>query len=186
MGLTKKRYPGSKATQEWTTRTNPLGLENDNGAGGPPSAKEAACLQEKPPTEGKQHPEVPDAGIPDAKAGDMSCQSLFPKDVIRTIRGRTTRLNLEKQMRHIPGSPYYQEGKSILTISLQEVQELVNQSAGTGQFLNPDFTKERVDFGKPIGIHVDPDNGIRQPTTIALIHYSKSGTHIVPAEPREK
>ena len=69
-------------------------------------------------------------------------------------------------------------------ISLKEAQELINQFAGTGQFLNQDFTKERVDFGREIGMHYDPDDGTRLKTTMALIHYSKNGTHIVPAEPR--
>ena len=54
--------------------------------------------------------------------------------------------------------------------------------SGTGQPLGPN--KERVDFGKPIGRYVDGTTGKSYPTTMGIIHYSKSGAHIVPTKPK--
>lgn len=48
------------------------------------------------------------------------------------------------------------------------------------------YIMERVDFGKTIGNYVDPDTGTKYPTTVGIIHYSKSGTHIVSARPKEE
>ncbi len=86
-----------------------------------------------------------------------------------------------KQGKHIPGHNNYQEGKSILTVSLEEAQELVTKYSGHGDPVSDN--KERVNFGKIIGIFVDQNTGEKKPTTVGMIHYSKNGTHIVPAEP---
>lgn len=102
----------------------------------------------------------------------------------RIVNGLPTKLNIEKQGKHIPGSSSYIPGRSILEVSAGEAQELVNRYAGTGQFIGPEKTKERIDFGRPIGMYVDPRTGRREPTTIGIVHYSKNGTHIVPAAPK--
>ncbi|MDU5634688.1 polymorphic toxin type 50 domain-containing protein [Kluyvera cryocrescens] len=44
-------------------------------------------------------------------------------------------------------------------------------------------SKERIDFGKPIGNFVDRDTGLSVPTTKGIVHYGKDGAHIVPARP---
>ena len=89
-----------------------------------------------------------------------------------------------KQGKHIPGHKNYQSGKSILTISMSEAQRLVSQYSGKGTPVSPN--KERVDFGHVIGQFVDPKTGDSMDTTVGIIHYSQSGTHIVPAMPRKK
>ena len=71
-------------------------------------------------------------------------------------------------------------GKSPLTH--KDPQALLDKHAGTGDPVGavprgePGF-KERVDFGEVIG----SVNG--EPTTKGIIHYSKTGAHIVPARP---
>ena len=74
------------------------------------------------------------------------------------------------------------EGKSYLTISREEAQELVNKYAGQGQI---NFNRkgiwdkrEIIDTDKKIGIVVSK-NG-KFDTNSFKIHYSKTGTHIVP------
>ena len=95
----------------------------------------------------------------------------------------TKSLNKDKQGKHIPSHKNYKPGKSFLTISMNEVQSFVNTYSGKGNPIGNN--KERVDFGKVIGKYIDPDTGKSYDTTIGIIHYSKTGTHIVPARPKE-
>ena len=74
------------------------------------------------------------------------------------------------------------KGKSILYISAEEAQELLNEFAGKGQMKG--LCKEVVDFGKVIGEDVDEVTGVGTPTTRGTIHYGKKGAHIVPTEPK--
>ena len=90
-------------------------------------------------------------------------------------------LNEDKQGKHIPGHPNYQSGKSRLTISMSEATELVKQFSGKGEPVSQN--KERVDFGRTIGVYRDSKTGEEAETTVGIIHYSKSGAHIVPARP---
>ncbi|WP_280157295.1 polymorphic toxin type 50 domain-containing protein [Virgibacillus chiguensis] len=46
--------------------------------------------------------------------------------------------------------------------------------------------KERVDFDQVIGKYYNMDTGKYTNTTRGMIHYSKSGAHIVPSEPLRK
>jgi len=101
----------------------------------------------------------------------------------KTINGFPTKINAGKQDKHIPSSNNYQQGKSIISISKSECQTLVDKYAGTGTKIG--INKERVDFGKVIGSYVDPATGKKYPTTMGMMHYSKSGTHIVPATPKD-
>lgn len=89
-----------------------------------------------------------------------------------------------KQGKHILRHNNYTEGRSYLTISLEEAQELVNRYAGTGDIR---FTrkgewdkKEIIKFNKMIGININQDTGEQTPTSSFKIHYSDNGTHIVP------
>lgn len=91
-------------------------------------------------------------------------------------------INDGKQGKHIPGHNNYQPGRSTLTISTQEAQNLVNNYSGKGEKVSDN--KERVNFGKVIGNYVDPSTGVSMPTTVGMIHYSKTGTHIVPVRPK--
>lgn len=92
-------------------------------------------------------------------------------------------INSDKQSKHIKGSKKYIEGRSEITISKNELQQLVNLKATQGKYISP--TKERIDFGKVIGLYVDLATGKRMPTTQGVIHYSKMGVHVVPAYPKE-
>lgn len=97
-------------------------------------------------------------------------------------------INMGRQEKHILGSNNYVEGKSYLTISSEEAQELVNKYAGQGQI---NFNRkgvwdkrEIIDTDKKIGIVVSK-NG-KFDTNSFKIHYSKTGTHIVPYRKGEK
>jgi len=94
--------------------------------------------------------------------------------------GSRVLLEAGKQGKHIPGHNNFIPGRSPLTHN--SPQSLLDNFAGKGQPVgnvprgSPGF-KERVDFGQVIG----EING--QPTTKGIIHYSKDGAHIVPANP---
>ncbi|OKH50474.1 hypothetical protein NIES2101_19265 [Calothrix sp. HK-06] len=92
-----------------------------------------------------------------------------------------------KQGKHVPEHNNFTDGRSELTHP--NPQQLIDDFAGKGQPVNstvkqgqPGF-RERVDFGEIIGNYVDPETGVKTPTTKGIIHYSKSGVHIVPAKP---
>ena len=88
-----------------------------------------------------------------------------------------------RQNKHIVGSNNYTSDRSIFSGTLDDAEKLVKEYSGTGQYVN-DYT-ERVDFGKQIGYYVNRETGERYPTTVGTIRYSKKGTHIVPARPKE-
>ncbi|WP_253197617.1 phage minor capsid protein [Clostridium algidicarnis] len=95
-----------------------------------------------------------------------------------------------KQGKHILGHNNYIEGRSYLTISLEEAQELVNKYAGSGSIKfnrkGEWDKKEFIKVEKNIGINVNNDTGEQTPTNKLKIHYSKKGTHIVPTLREEK
>lgn len=94
------------------------------------------------------------------------------------------KINPEKQNRHIKGTKEYINGKSYLTIDLSEAQKLVDSLHGTGDLLYNKTgkwkNKEIVEAGKIIGVDVDNLTGLEEKTAAAVIHYSKTGTHLVP------
>ncbi|HAZ48542.1 MAG TPA: hypothetical protein DDW76_34735 [Cyanobacteria bacterium UBA11369] len=101
-------------------------------------------------------------------------------------------IHLGKQAKHIPGSNNYKvlrsKGKHPSELIHAEPQRLINDKAGTGQKIMAKdgswTSKEVVDFGENIGFWVDESNpSIKLPTTRGTIHYSKDGSHIVPAHP---
>lgn len=92
-------------------------------------------------------------------------------------------INSNKQDKHIKGSKNHIDGRSEITISKNELQQLVNLKAMRGEYISP--TKERINFGKVIGLYVDLVTGRKIPTTQGIIHYSKTGIHVVPANPKE-
>lgn len=71
--------------------------------------------------------------------------------------------------------------KSTITLSLPELQDLLDHKAGTGQWHGAN--KEVVNFGVVIGLYRPQRGGHAIVTTRGTIHYSKSGAHVVPAEP---
>lgn len=88
-----------------------------------------------------------------------------------------------KQGKHTLGHNNYLPGRSYLTVSEDEAQLLVNQYAGTGELLRDSNNRwkqtELVETGRPVGVAVDRD-GTEVSTSRFVIHYSKTGTHIVP------
>lgn len=105
------------------------------------------------------------------------------KEKIRSDSTNKT-IHSGKQGKHIPGHNNYKEGRSYLTITEQQAQELVNQYAGTGKVIrdrNGKYTgKERITTQEQIGVCKDLE-GNEVPTKSFMIHYSKDGVHIVPA-----
>ena len=57
----------------------------------------------------------------------------------------------------------------------------MNNFAGTGE--RKGTNKERVNFGKVIRQYVNPSTNEAVDTTVGIIHYLKTGTHIIPAQP---
>ena len=66
---------------------------------------------------------------------------------------------------------------------MEQAQKIVNDLHGTGTpVMKPDGTwanKEHVQSDEPIGIAVSKQTG-EEDTKAATIHYSKTGTHVVP------
>ncbi|XZI40736.1 polymorphic toxin type 50 domain-containing protein [Clostridium perfringens] len=94
------------------------------------------------------------------------------------------KIEVGKQGKHILGHNNYIEGRSYLTISLEEAQELINKYAGTGEIktnLKGEWDKkETISVDKEIGVNLNISTGEETPTNKFKIHYSKKGTHIVP------
>lgn len=97
-------------------------------------------------------------------------------------------INPEKQARHMAGTAM--PGRSVVTVSMEELQAIINAKAGSGKInLTDDFTKwkntEIIDAGKEIGYTINRNGDIIIARSIK-IHYSKSGTHGVPFSGRWK
>jgi len=92
-------------------------------------------------------------------------------------------VNTEKQIRHIRNNEGYIEGRSYL-LDGTDAQELVDKYHGTGELelsWNGSWTnKEFVIADKIIGININLETNKETPTNRFIIHYSKTGTHIVP------
>ena len=91
------------------------------------------------------------------------------------------KLNVGSQGKHLTNHPNYIEGRSILYGNVNDAQELINNFSGTGKFISEN--KERVNFGRVIGVCIDPKTNVTQETTWGIIHYGKNGAHIVPSIP---
>ncbi|MCL2015610.1 MAG: polymorphic toxin type 50 domain-containing protein [Defluviitaleaceae bacterium] len=97
-------------------------------------------------------------------------------------------INPEKQGRHILGHRLYIDGRSYLLDGV-DPQELVDKYHGTGDIKvdrNGNWdSKEYVTALIDIGVDIDPKTGQQTITNRFTIHYSKTGTHIVPTERRD-
>jgi filamentous hemagglutinin len=102
-------------------------------------------------------------------------------------------INKGQQNKHVPGTNEYKIAseaglnKSILSVppdsllsKLGTGQQVGNTPVGTPG------SKERINYGQPIGNYIDPQTGISTPTTNGIVHYGKNGVHIVPARPSGK
>ena len=90
-------------------------------------------------------------------------------------------INPEMQNRHILGTREYIEGRSYFTISVEELQSIINLKYATGRVTvsKTGQIKETMFIDKIVGIDKDLD-GREYETNGIKIHYSKSRTHIVP------
>lgn len=127
--------------------------------------------------------------IKDANIEAEVLKQKFQNAKIKEIRdfiknNQPLKIEVGKQGKHILGHNNYIEGRSYLTISLEEAQELINKYAGTGA-LDMDSKgnwrkKEIIKTDKKIGVNVSMLDGSENKTNNFKIHYSKKGTHIVP------
>ena len=99
----------------------------------------------------------------------------------RTVRGFTTEIHFGRQAKHLPGQPNHNPTKSTITMPLPKLQDQLDLKAGTGQWHG--VNREVVDFGVVIGLYRPQRGGHAIATTRGTIHYSRSGAHVVPAEP---
>lgn len=86
------------------------------------------------------------------------------------------------------GEPEYVKGKSYLTITEHEAQQVVDEKHGTGEAIKNKsgvLMKEKIECGIEIGVDVDQKTGIETPTDKGTIHYSKTGTHLVPRKEKK-
>jgi len=97
-----------------------------------------------------------------------------------------TNINPEKQNRHIRNSDCYVPERSYLLDNI-DAQKLVNEYSGTGDIrLNRTNTawinKEFIIADRDIGVNINNKTGVQTLTNRFTIHYSKTGTHVVPTE----
>jgi len=101
---------------------------------------------------------------------------------------KNVKLRQDLQNKHIPSEHNYQKGNSIFEHT--DPQGLLNKFAGKGKAANKDIPgmpgyRERVDFGEFIGYYIPAnDKTIKYPTDKGIIHYGKSGAHIIPSDPK--
>lgn len=119
-----------------------------------------------------------------ANNGDSSTIELdIVKNAIESGKVSTT-INADKQNRHIKDSGGYIEGRSYINGTVEDAQKLVDELSGTGELVfkpNGEWNnKEKVEANKVIGVDVNPSTMKETDTTKATIHYSKTGSHIVP------
>ena len=95
------------------------------------------------------------------------------------------KINPEKQNRHIKESAEYIAGRSYLLPGV-DAQELVDTYHGTGETWVAKSgawkQKETIRVDKNIGVNVDLFAAKETITNRFTIHYSKTGSHIVPSE----
>ncbi len=98
----------------------------------------------------------------------------------------TLTLNPEKQNPHIYGSESYDasQNKSYFTVSLEELQEILDEKYGTGQVIVKKNGQiiEYIDTEKISGHLVSESGESLGDVRHLKIHYSKKRTHIVPSE----
>lgn len=105
----------------------------------------------------------------------------------RVVKGFLVKLDEERQKKHMPGRSAYEIARtngnlrSIIFRDATAIQKLLEEKAGTGEFIGSN--KELTDFGQVIGQYVEVDNHTKRETKIGIIHYTAEGAYIVPARP---
>lgn len=113
----------------------------------------------------------------------------------------STELRQQVQARHIEGAPKFEEylaqrlakgqtPQSILTVTLEEAQELVDRYNCTGEIVIKTHKdgaleiREYTDVDRTVGKEYTDDE-YRDTKRISIV-YAKKGTHIVPVQPKER
>lgn len=105
----------------------------------------------------------------------------------KTVKGFLAKLDEERQNRYMPGRNSYEMARtngnlrSIIYRDANAIQKLLDEMAGTGEFIGPN--KEIVKFNQAIGQYVDVDGYSKRETKVGIIHYTAEGAYIVPARP---
>lgn len=121
-------------------------------------------------------------------------ENIIPKQNIESI--------VDRQQIHRVGSQMYEQRKAILqskgqygpsyiTISDEEVLDLVQKYSGKGKIhygIDDKWNSQEtiVTNNKIVGVVVDNRNGRSAETSVFKIHYSKDGIHVVPDYPSKK
>lgn len=121
----------------------------------------------------------------------IMAQSLKRYNVRKSIsKSGMIKINWAKQNKHIPGTNNFIPNRSEVTISIERLEKLVLDKAGTGNKVRGDVPfapgyKERVDFGEKIGYYVYKDQNkiVKLETNKGIIHYAKDDVHVVPCAP---
>ena len=105
----------------------------------------------------------------------------------------STKIISGKQNKHIEGTKQYKDKykdganpQDVLTISMEEAQELVDRYCGKGDPGKSDMNgtwTEFMDADHVIGKYYS--NGEYHETKRFTIHYSKKGAHVIPVRPKE-
>ncbi|HCG74436.1 phage head morphogenesis protein [Staphylococcus caprae] len=128
-------------------------------------------------------------------------QEKAKKEMLDMIRSGKIKLDInpEKQNRHLLGHKSYEEYKlknlkngkatpSFTLLTSDELNPLIIQKSGSGRLITDSKgkwkNKEIIDFGKIIG--KDYIEGKFKTTKVGTVHYSKTGTHIIPNGKEEK
>ena len=100
-----------------------------------------------------------------------------------------TTLAQGKQGKHIPGHNNYTQGRSYLTVNMEEAQALIREYAGTGDIKRDTSGKwthkEFITADRVIGYYVSDSDGTTKPTRRFRIDYATGkhkGAHIIPVE----
>lgn len=105
----------------------------------------------------------------------------------------STKLDKDKQGEHIIGNPGYKrriangEFPSYITVSKMEIQKIINAKSLTGQVRkeNDGRYRELITADDYFGVACSLVTHESVRTNRGVIHYSKSGAHLVPALPKE-
>ena len=128
------------------------------------------------------------AGMKKPQRLDFSAESGIIEDEIRKGNIKLD-INPEKQAKHIKGCPEYIDGRSYLTISEDKAQKIINEKSGTGSLVYDRKglwkKKELIDCDEVIGVDINKTTREETSTDKGTIHYSKSGTHLVPRKEKK-
>ena len=174
IGDLRKRYDSISQAAGLEVRTDKMAA---SGFGAVKPQKElASFIREQAKQEASKAAEQALADEVRVKAAQKAREDIQSGKISKTIR-------FKMQEKHMPDMKGYIEGKSPITISMEHLQELINEYAGTGNIIalgeNFETIREEVDFKEVIGYILEED-GTKMPTTKVKLHYSKKGVHAVP------